>query len=467
MSLNSKEVIRVADLEKSYKIFKRKRDRFKSYLFRNKDKYYCEKIALDKINLSINKGEIVGIIGRNGAGKSTLLQVICGTIRQSKGTIETKGKIAALLELGSGFNPEFTGRENVVINGMIMGMKKKRIMEKMQDIIKFAELEEYIDQPVKVYSSGMIVRLAFAIIAYIEADILIIDEALAVGDVFFTQKCMRFIRRFKQNGTILLVSHDENAILSICDKAVLLENGRLVAEGSPKKIIEKYNERLRNKSQKNSEDKIKDESPKKQEIDSKVEEVIQSEDTVYDRKWKDYRHESIESVEETYRMRVKKFGNYQDIMENKDRGKCIVTDVRVTNYRNDASDDQFVMGGDLITLQIKCLSKAKINKMIVGFLLKNEKGLVLLGDNTLNMNDMKTEIAVKKGDVVKVEFTFVLPMLPAGKYSITSSIAEGSLEEHNILNWINDSLILTSQCTNICAGLAGIPMKSIKVIYED
>ena len=280
MSLNSKEVIRVADLEKSYKIFKRKRDRFKSYLFRNKDKYYCEKIALDKINLSINKGEIVGIIGRNGAGKSTLLQVICGTIRQSKGTIETKGKIAALLELGSGFNPEFTGRENVVINGMIMGMKKKRIMEKMQDIIKFAELEEYIDQPVKVYSSGMIVRLAFAIIAYIEADILIIDEALAVGDVFFTQKCMRFIRRFKQNGTILLVSHDENAILSICDKAVLLENGRLVAEGSPKKIIEKYNERLRNKSQKNSEDKIKDESPKKQEIDSKVEEVIQSEDTV-------------------------------------------------------------------------------------------------------------------------------------------------------------------------------------------
>ncbi|MFT4797845.1 MAG: lipopolysaccharide transport system ATP-binding protein, partial [Candidatus Azotimanducaceae bacterium] len=168
--------------------------------------------ALDGISFDVEKGETVGIIGYNGSGKSTLLQLICGTSTPSSGQIKTNGKIAALLELGSGFNPEFTGRENVFLNASIYGMSREEIDDKYNDIVTFAGIEDFMSQPVKTYSSGMAVRLAFSVIAHVDADILVIDEALAVGDAIFTQKCMRFIESFQSQGTLLFVSHDTSAV---------------------------------------------------------------------------------------------------------------------------------------------------------------------------------------------------------------------------------------------------------------
>ena len=185
-----------------------------------------------------NKGETVGIVGLNGSGKSTLLQAnLWNLVALRSGTVETQGRIAALLELGSGFNPEFTGRENVYLNGAVLGLSEKEIDSKFDDIAKFADIGEFINQPVKQYSSGMYVRLAFAVMANVDADILVIDEALAVGDMLFTQKCMRFLRNFKNDGTVFFVSHNSGAVVNLCDRAVWLDRGEVQAIGPAKHTL--------------------------------------------------------------------------------------------------------------------------------------------------------------------------------------------------------------------------------------
>ena len=244
--MSSEEIaISVEHVTKHYEIYENPQDRLKQGVLvpfwrllgaKNK-RYYNSYMALDDISFEVLKGETLGIIGQNGAGKSTLLQIICGTLSSSTGQISKQGRIAALLELGSGFNPEFTGRENVFMNAMILGLSKEETVAKYDEIVAFADIGDFIDQPVKTYSSGMSLRLAFAVIAHVDADILIVDEALSVGDAFFTQKCMRFLRSFMKTGTILFVSHDTNAILNLCDKAILLKNGRIFQSGTPKDII--------------------------------------------------------------------------------------------------------------------------------------------------------------------------------------------------------------------------------------
>ena len=185
---------------------------------RGKDFY-----ALRDISFDVSRGETVGIIGRNGSGKSTLLQIIAGTLSPSEGQVSVRGRVAALLELGAGFNPDYTGRENAYLNAQLLGLSKSQVDERFEDIAAFADIGEFIDQPVKVYSSGMYVRLAFAVVAHVDADVLIIDEALAVGDAFFTQKCMRFLRSFMSRGTVLFVSHDTGSVRNLCNRAIWLE----------------------------------------------------------------------------------------------------------------------------------------------------------------------------------------------------------------------------------------------------
>ena len=221
--------IKVSNLSKCYQIYDKPHDRLKQSIYPRLQRLvgkqpvqYCREFwALKDVSFEIKKGETVGIIGRNGSGKSTLLQMICGTLNPTSGSIETHGRIAALLELGSGFNPEFTGRENVYMNAAILGLSREEIDAKYDEIVAFADIGNFVDQAVKTYSSGMMVRLAFAVIAHVDADILVIDEALAVGDAFFTQKCMRFIQQFKgDGGTLLFVSHDSAAVMNICSRAV-------------------------------------------------------------------------------------------------------------------------------------------------------------------------------------------------------------------------------------------------------
>ena len=196
--------------------------------------------ALSNVSFEVKRGHSLGIIGRNGSGKSTLLQIITGTLRPTKGEVTVRGRVAALLELGSGFNGEFTGRENVKLNAALLGLTPAQIEERMPSILAFAEIGDFVEEPVKTYSSGMMLRLAFAVIAHIDADILIVDEALAVGDVFFTQKCMTFLREFQQNGVLLLVSHGHDAVTTLCRDAVWLAHGELKMAGSSKEVTEAY-----------------------------------------------------------------------------------------------------------------------------------------------------------------------------------------------------------------------------------
>lgn len=233
--------IRVENVSKCFHIYDKPRDRLLQMLGGRTRRFYHEFWALRNVSFCIEKGETVGIVGRNGSGKSTLLQIICGTLAPSSGQVRTNGRIAALLELGSGFNPEFTGRENVYMYAAVLGLSKEEIDARFAEIENFAEIGDFINQPVKTYSSGMMVRLAFAVAINVDPQVLIVDEALSVGDELFQRKCFSKIEAIKASGaTILFVSHSGSTVVELCDRAILLDSGDKLAEGLPKSIIGKY-----------------------------------------------------------------------------------------------------------------------------------------------------------------------------------------------------------------------------------
>ena len=233
--------IEVKDVRKMYKLYEKNSDRLKEALGLSRTKKYKEHFALNGISMNIYQGETVGIIGTNGSGKSTILKIITGVLNPTSGEVNVNGRISALLELGAGFNMEYNGIENVYLNGTMLGFSEKEIDEKLQDILDFADIGEYVYQPVKTYSSGMFVRLAFAVAINIEPEILIVDEALSVGDVFFQAKCYHKFEEFKKQGkTILFVSHDLSSISKYCDRVILLNQGNKLGEGSPKEMIDIY-----------------------------------------------------------------------------------------------------------------------------------------------------------------------------------------------------------------------------------
>jgi lipopolysaccharide transport system ATP-binding protein len=245
--------IRVEGLAKRYEVYAQPIDRLKQMtlpmlqrrLHRPERAYFTEFWALRGVDFSVRRGETVGIVGRNGSGKSTLLQIICGTLTPSAGRVDVRGRIAALLELGSGFNPEFTGRENAYLNATVLGLSREEIDAKFDDIAAFADIGEFIEQPVKTYSSGMYIRLAFAVAVSVEPEILVVDEALSVGDELFQRKCFSRIEKIRANGaTILFVSHSAGAVIELCDRAVLMDGGEMLAQGQPKEIINRYHKLL-------------------------------------------------------------------------------------------------------------------------------------------------------------------------------------------------------------------------------
>ncbi len=245
--------IRAKGLGKSYLLWKRPQDRLKQglrwalprWLPLREKTYYREFWALRGVDFQVNRGETIGIVGRNGSGKSTLLQIVCGTLRKTCGELKTSGRISALLELGSGFNPEFSGRDNVFLNAAILGLSEREIVERYDNILDFADIGEFIDQPLKHYSSGMRMRLAFAVAINVSPDILIVDEALAVGDEMFKRKCFAAIRAFqKAGGTILFVSHSSSIVIDLCSRAILLDAGELICKGSPKSVVANYHKLL-------------------------------------------------------------------------------------------------------------------------------------------------------------------------------------------------------------------------------
>ncbi|WP_241048174.1 ABC transporter ATP-binding protein [Achromobacter xylosoxidans] len=253
MSFDENVAIQVDDLSKCYQIYDKPGDRLKQFLFprlkpsarRNGTAYFREFWALRDVSLTVKQGETIGIVGRNGSGKSTLLQIICGTLTPTRGDVRTNGRIAALLELGSGFNPEFSGRENVYLNAAVLGLTKEETDARFDEIAAFADINDFIDQPIKTYSSGMVVRLAFAVAINADPQILVVDEALSVGDELFQRKCFARIEQIRARGaTILFVSHSGATVVELCDRAVLLDSGEQLAIGSPKHIVSCYQKLL-------------------------------------------------------------------------------------------------------------------------------------------------------------------------------------------------------------------------------
>lgn len=247
MSLNNEYAIQVQNVSKVYRLYEKPIDRLKESLSLSHKNYHRDFFALSGISFQVKKGETVGIIGTNGSGKSTILKIITGVLTPTEGTVHVSGVISALLELGAGFNMDYTGIENVYMNGTMMGFSRSQMEKKLPDILEFADIGDFVYQPVKTYSSGMFVRLAFALAINVEPEILIVDEALSVGDVFFQAKCYRRMEEIRKNGTtILMVTHDMGSVIKYCDRVVLLNRGHFVAEGAPGKMVDLYKKILAN-----------------------------------------------------------------------------------------------------------------------------------------------------------------------------------------------------------------------------
>jgi lipopolysaccharide transport system ATP-binding protein len=242
--MSSEPIIEVRGMGKAYPIYDKPHHRLIQMFSRNR-RWYHEFEALRNVHFRVERGETVGVVGRNGSGKSTLLQIICGTLAPSSGEVHVRGRVAALLELGAGFNMEFTGRENVFMNGALMGLNNDVIEQRLAEILAFADIGEFIDRPVKTYSSGMYVRLAFAVAIHVEPDLLVVDEALSVGDEAFQRKCFARIGKLREGGcTILFVSHGAATVIELCDRAILLDRGEMLADGAPKAVISRYQRML-------------------------------------------------------------------------------------------------------------------------------------------------------------------------------------------------------------------------------
>lgn len=453
MSSNTAETaISVNGISKFFEIYEKPSHRLLQMLFHGRRQYYRPFWALSDISFEVGKGECVGIIGRNGAGKSTLLQIITGTLTPSSGSVNVKGRVAALLELGSGFNPEFTGRENVYLNASILGLSKEEIDAKYADIIAFADIGEFVDQPVKSYSSGMVVRLAFAVVAHVDADVLIVDEALSVGDAFFTQKCMRFLRNFMKTNTVLFVSHDVAAVNSLCNRAVLLERGRVKLQGTPKEVTEMYLEDMFESIQGKSEQMLA-----KNEISENASLLLKMDEEDF----RDMRQDFLCASNLRNDIQVFRFNE-----EAASFGKGGATIEQVVLVDAEGNHLNWIVGGEIVTLRIICRAHQDLFSPIVGFHLKDRLGQSLFGDNTY-LTFKEAPLDVRAGQYIGASFTFRMPVLAVGEYSFATAIAEGTQSEQIQHQWRHDALLLTSVATSASAGIMGIPMSKIRLRVQD
>lgn len=449
--------IRVQNLSKCYEIYATPRDRLKQFVMprvrriagKAHKQYFSEFWALKDVSFEIKKGETVGIIGRNGSGKSTLLQMICGTLNPTNGSVQTNGRIAALLELGSGFNPEFTGRENVYMNASVLGLSNEEIDARFDDIAAFADIGEFVEQPVKTYSSGMMVRLAFAVIAHVDADILVVDEALAVGDAVFTQKCMRFIRKFQENGSLIFVSHDTASVQNLCKSGIWLKNGRMEQAGTAKSVTEAY-------LQYTLQEIYGDESKLTSLAITTVGDNAPSEAAAPDT-------EMLPAID---------YGAVASVRDNINSakgwktGQAEIVSVSLTKLTGEPNG--VFEGGERVRMTVRAKAAAPMQNPILGFLVRDRLGQDLFGENTLPFtNRMPTPI--EAGMTFEGVFEFRLPMLPNGQYAVMASIADGDIHDHIQHHWMHDALIINISSSKIRYGLVGIPFErlELKVISNE
>lgn len=441
--MSCETAIRVQRLGKSYLMYDKPSHRLWQMFLRDRRQLYRSHNALQDVSFQVQRGDTVGVIGRNGSGKSTLLQILCGTVQPTQGEIAVQGRVAALLELGSGFNPEFTGRENVYLNAEILGLSTEEVAQRFEAIAAFADIGEFIDRQVKTYSSGMYLRLAFAVIAHVDADILVIDEALAVGDAFFVQKCMRFLREFRKHGTIFFVSHDTSAVTGLCDRALWLEQGTLRLEGTAKEVCEAYLEAVFRSHQgaDGSHTTVATEQPPPV--------------------FRDMRQDWVNQTNLRNDLEVFAFDP-----EAAGFGKrnVVVTAVRFAD--RGGVPLSWVVGGEPVVLEVAWQAHAPASGLIFGFNFKDRLGQVLFGDNTF-LSRLHDPVVAQAGEEGIARFAFHMPVLPKGHYSLTAAVAEGTQEDHVQHHWLHDALTIVSHSTSVATGLVGVPMEHIEVERYD
>lgn len=409
--MSSDLAISVENISKCYLMYDRPQDRLKQSIFR-KRRYFREFWALRDISFEVKKGETVGIIGRNGSGKSTLLQIIAGTLTPTIGEVKVNGRVSALLELGSGFNPEFTGRENVFLNGAILGITREEMEQRFDEISTFADIGDFIDQPVRIYSSGMFIRLAFAVAINVEPDILIVDEALAVGDARFQQKCMSRIRKMREKGVaIIFVSHDTEAVKRLCNLAYILERGRFIASGQADTIANWYlafvaaNYQIE-KMTIPEQNKLAIPNLVKSEDNKNI--SINKRSTIIDTDFVFFRH-----------------------------GDGSARFKRIQLLDMEGREIEFIRFGSNFHLHCEIEFHTDLEFFIVGFYIRDRLGTDLVGINTYQE---KISIpTIHAGDTICVDFSFPLWLRP-GIYSISPAIAYDQ-KKMEYMDWIDNAIV--------------------------
>lgn len=467
MSYENDLAIKVEGISKCFQVYSHPKDRLKQFLLpkaqilfnKDKKKYYEEFWAVKDVSFDVKKGESVGILGRNGSGKSTLLQMICGTLSPTSGKVITRGRIAALLELGSGFNPEFTGRENVYMNGMLLGLTWEEIDHKYEDIISFADIGDFINQPVKTYSSGMLIRLAFAVQVQVEPDILVIDEALAVGDALFQKRCFQRIEQLTSIGTTLLfVSHDQESIRTLTNRALLLQNGLPLSWGKSSDVILDYRKLLHNDEMKyfsSITDKLKK---------SNLIETVGVTD---------------QGGAEQLTLNVKNNANDSNRSDSLSFGDGVVK-IKSVDIINASTGEPCALfyPGDLIEIKIKCYVTADIEKLNVGIRIRNKEGIKIYSWGTLNQ-DMammhsqygNTEntfwsLSHKKNDefIVSLQFNSSLGI---NLYEVQASVSYEDTPDYmaqRLLHWIDEAAFFQVSMKReeyFFGGVSDLQMKAI------
>lgn len=395
----------VNNVKKKYPLYQKKRDKIKEAFSITGKKYHRDFEALKGVSFSVGKGECVGIIGLNGSGKSTLLKILTGVVKPSGGSVKTNGRIAALLELGAGFNPEYTGMENIYLNTLLMGYTRAQTEKKLEEILEFADIGDFINQPVKIYSSGMFVRLAFAIAVTVDPDILVIDEALSVGDVFFQQKCYNKIREFSKKSTVLIVSHDLNSITKFCKRILVMNGGVLIYDGNAKDAVTEYY-------------KVKQGSILGKKIKQQIESVYELE----------MKNKFVAPDPEQYsgRMDVSILSYYYQI-ENVPFG-------------------EYCEAEKTVYVRMLLQSRRRIDSAIIGYQVRDKFGNETFGETSMTSGN--PDVSIPEGKSL-ISFQFVWPEVREGDYFITLGVGEG----YEVLNqveqcWINQAIHIVNTTHN-------------------
>jgi ABC-type polysaccharide/polyol phosphate transport system ATPase subunit len=404
-------IIRGEKISKCFRIYRHPSDHLKELLSFGKRRYHEPFWAVKDVDIAVDRGCCLGIIGENGSGKSTLLRIIAGVVRPTSGTISVGGRVSALLELGAGFNQHFTGRENIYLNASILGFTDSQTRERIPSIEKFAEIGDFVDRPVKTYSSGMFVRLAFAVAIHMDPDVLIVDEALSVGDIFFQQRCIRRIQQLKKNGvTILFVSHDLEAVRSLADRTIWMQHGQVHLEGRTDEVVSKYLAAMITRGRKEI---MGDEAIGKP-IASPSELGLSDEAL-----------QRIPSVLEHIPNVDHRYGN----------GKARILGIGI--FGGEGSPAPSAAQGDRICLRISVAFHDDVEHPNVGFMMRNRLGEDVTGTNV--MFEGERLLPVRAGDRISVDFVMDLPFLQAGFYYFSPAVADGALDQYDMCDWIDNA----------------------------